>query len=76
MAATVPVIVGEEIKAQEVRLLDVFIIGPLMIWGGAVLGRRHPVAGLILAVSGVATVGYNARNYGRIRRRLAQRVTP
>lgn len=50
-------------KPQEVRLLDVLAIGPLMIYGGAELRRRHPVAGTLLALSGVATVLYNGKNF-------------
>ena len=54
-------------KTQGVRLADVFFIGPLMIWGGLELAERYPVGGGVLAVLGVATIGYNARNYLRLR---------
>lgn len=50
-------------KAQPVRLADVFIIGPLMIWGGARAIRDQPIPGAALAIFGVATILYNARNY-------------
>lgn len=52
-------------KSQHIRLIDVFLLGPLMTWGGLQLSHRYPVAGGILAVSGVLTVIYNGRNYVR-----------
>lgn len=65
--------VGQEIKTQEVRLWDVFVIGPLMMWGGKALAERgHGVAGPLLTVLGGATVYYNGRNYFRVRRRLRE----
>lgn len=54
-------------KTQGIRLADVFLIGPLMMWGGAELAERHPVRGHVLALFGLATIGYNARNYLRLR---------
>ena len=53
-------------KTQTIRLADVFLIGPLMIWGGAELADRYPVRGHVLALFGIATIGYNARNYLRL----------
>ncbi len=50
-------------KSQLVRLLDVFFIGPMMIWGGR---RASGPGGVVLSALGVATIVYNARNYLRI----------
>lgn len=50
-------------KAQWVRVADIFVIGPLMVAGGFALGRKHPVAGLLLTLFGVGTSFYNARNW-------------
>jgi len=58
-----------EVKAQPVRVLDVFLIGPLMFWAGASLRKSHPVRGYGLAALGVATVIYNARNYLEVEKR-------
>jgi len=58
---------AEASKAQWVRVADVFVIGPLMVWGGLVARRRSALGGLALAACGVATVAYNARNYYRTR---------
>lgn len=58
-----PAQVNAVVKTQGIRVLDVVLIGPLMLWGGLQLRKRHPVAGTALAVFGVSTVVYNARNY-------------
>jgi hypothetical protein len=55
-------------KAQTVRLADVFLIGPLMIWGGAKLLTTYPWRGKVLLTAGAATVVYNGYNYARLRK--------
>ncbi len=50
-------------KPQAVRLADVWMIGPLMLWGGVELSGRYPYRGYALAGLGIATVVYNLRNY-------------
>lgn len=50
-------------KTQLVRLMDVFVLGPFMVWAGVKLHEKHPVAGWIMGLSGAATVVYNGRNY-------------
>lgn len=50
-------------KTQTIRLADVFVIGPLMIYGGWKLRDTHPIAGPALMVTGAATVVYNGRNW-------------
>lgn len=50
-------------KAQWVRLADVFFIGPLMIWGGL---KIKGVGGYTLAALGAGTIVYNGRNYLRL----------
>ncbi len=50
--------------AQAIRVLDVFVIGPVTIWAGYTLAvRQYPVRGLGLASVGVATILYNANNW-------------
>ncbi len=62
-------------KPQAVRIADVFIIGPLMLWAGLKLRKDYPTAGPLLAFFGGATVFYNGRNWvvrdNQIRRRMA-----
>jgi len=54
----------ETMKPQSVRLIDVFLLGPFMIWAGYELRKRKsPSAGYVLAMSGLGTVLYNAQNY-------------
>lgn len=52
-------------KGQWIRLADVFLIGPLMIWGGLALAKRSKLAGYGLAAFGVGTIGLNGYNYVR-----------
>lgn len=54
------------VKSQLVRLLDVFVIGPLMVYGATRMPRGVP--GAALGFFGATTVLYNARNYARIRK--------
>jgi hypothetical protein len=56
------------VKAQTIRLADVFVIGPLMFWGGRKLVSEHPWAGGLLMAFGAATVAYNGANYMTIAR--------
>ena len=63
-----PFTMGVHGKTQAIRLADVFLIGPLMIWGGLELAEReYPARGHGLAALGIATIGYNALNYIRLR---------
>jgi len=61
------------VKAQGVRLFDVFILGPAMIWAGVELQRRRPGLGGFIAIAGAGTIVYNARNYERRQRMLKRR---
>ena len=56
------------VKSQRVRVLDVVVLGPLMMAGGAAWSKKRPLAGAILLLSGIGTVLYNARNWKRVRR--------
>lgn len=49
-------------KTQTVRLLDVFLIGPVMIWAAVAPVVPRSVK-LALLIFGVATIVYNGRNY-------------
>lgn len=56
-------------KTQAVRMFDVLLLGPWLVWLAA---RRRPLSDLdraLLAIAGVGTVIYNARNYARAARR-------
>lgn len=51
-------------KSQGVRLLDVWLFGPFMVWAGAQQRSPFPAwARLALMVGGALTIVYNARNY-------------
>lgn len=53
-------------KAQAVRLLDVWALGPLMVYV-ALADAGEPLPRLALLAAGAATVTYNGRNYLRAR---------
>lgn len=50
-------------KTQTIRLLDVFFVGPVMVYGGRKLVIDSPLLGHTLTVLGVLTILYNGRNY-------------
>lgn len=61
------------VKSQRMRIFDVVVLGPLMIWGGAKAGG---LGGTALAFFGVTTMFYNARNYARVRNMATVPVAP
>lgn len=50
------------VKTQTIRLLDVFVIGPTMIFV-SVARNVHPFFKISLLVFGISTIYYNAKNY-------------
>lgn len=58
-------------KGQQNRLLDVFVFGPIMILGAAMIPDRYPGLRTALAAIGAGTMIYNGANfraYERLRR--------
>ena len=53
-------------KTQTVRLFDVLVIGPLMVWGGWKLQQEHALLGQTLFLAGIGTVFYNGYTYYQI----------
>jgi len=50
-------------KSQQMRLVDIYVLGPFMVWY-AVTSHTMPYwARIVLGVSGVTTVTYNLQNY-------------
>ena len=54
-------------KSQMVRLVDVFALGPFMVWYAMQSKKEPNWARAVLAFSGVLTSVYNGTNYIRIR---------
>ncbi len=50
-------------KPQAVRLLDVFVLGPGMIYSAALIPERHRYARGFLVLTGMATIAYNWKNW-------------
>lgn len=56
-------------KTQQIRLLDVFVLGPLMIRAGWL--EKDRLIGRIMLFAGGATIAYNYQNYLEEQRRKA-----
>ncbi len=54
-------------KGQVVRLVDVFAMGPLMVWVADTCHTLPRWARLSLTVMGQLTIAYNAENYLKVR---------
>lgn len=50
-------------KSQTVRLIDVFVLGPGMIYIGSMASDLPAWARAFLLVTGGATIWYNGKNY-------------
>lgn len=50
-------------KSQGVRLFDVLILGPFLVWAGAKVGGLSKTERGLLVAAGIGTVIYNAKNY-------------
>lgn len=50
-------------KPQNIRLADVFILGPFSIWFGLKAKEMPTLARVTLMAYGVCTIGYNGKNY-------------
>lgn len=57
-------------KTQFLRMVDVWVLGPAMIYVGAVGGIPQWMRPLAV-LGGAATIVYNYRNYVRLNRYLA-----
>lgn len=60
-------------KGPSVRIADIVVVGPLMVWAGTEASKAAKSdlgesAGNALAVMGVGTMAYNAVNWIRIKR--------
>lgn len=75
LPSSIPATVGD-VKAQPVRMADVFIFGPLMIYAG--LGKATPQwlkTGMVII--GAGTIVYNLANYFAVeQRKVTSGVVP
>ena len=62
-------------KGQTVRLWDVFIVGPVMIWGATQLPKNNELLAFSLGTFGVATIVYNFINWQRIEQERKNEVS-
>jgi hypothetical protein len=50
-------------KSQQIRLVDVFLLGPFMIWFGAMATGVSSIFKIIMIIFGIATIIYNGYYY-------------
>ena len=50
-------------KSQDIRVLDIFVLGPFMIWFGMRATGVPEIARTAMIVAGIGTVLYNAMTY-------------
>jgi len=55
-------------KSQTIRLIDVFLLGPLMVQSG--MKQSKNLAGKAMIVFGIATIIYNWQNYQTERKQI------
>lgn len=63
---------SETAKTQSVRVMDVFVFGPIIIYGGYKLIRKEPALGALLLAIGAGTVVYNGKNFLKVFNRQAE----
>lgn len=61
-----------EVKAQGIRLADVFLFGPLMIYSAMDKSPPPWMKAAMLAI-GVGTIFYNAANYLEVQKRQSRK---
>ncbi len=47
--------------SQPIRLIDIFLMGPFIIWAGYTM--KDPILRVVLIVMGIGTILFNAHNY-------------
>lgn len=60
-------------KSQNVRVLDVLVLGPFTIWAGMQKNKLPDAARAGLVIYGAGTIIYNAKNYAKINREAKKR---
>lgn len=58
----------KDLEAQNARLVDIFMVGPLMLYYGLRPSEIHPAARLASTLLGFGTIVFNSRNWIKIRR--------
>lgn len=51
------------VKSQLVRVLDVLVFGPVLIWVAWSIRHRSTPFSILLLLFGATTMSYNARNF-------------
>lgn len=57
-------------KSQAIRVLDVILIAPALVYAGTILVPKKPALGAFLVITGFATAAYNYSNWKQNRNQL------
>lgn len=60
-------------KTQQIRMMDVFVIGPLMLRSGWL--EKDSIWGKLMLLAGAATIVYNYQNYREVEKSVAARAS-
>ena len=60
---------GIDEKTQEIRLMDIFLLAPFMVYFGITATGVPQWTKFTMVVAGILTAIYNGRNYLRKRKR-------
>ncbi len=63
-----------DVKGQAIRLLDVFALGPFMIWVGVKARGIPESARAVMIMSGAGTMVFNGANFLRLQARRKRRA--
>tara|TARA_Y100001938_G_scaffold149282_1_gene235590 strand:+ start:1444 stop:1656 length:213 start_codon:yes stop_codon:yes gene_type:complete len=61
---------NQVLKTQRIRLIDVFVLGPLMIHAGTLIPKKHKSVRFSLMMFGATTIVYNGMNWHIINKSL------
>lgn len=64
--------VTEVSKSQTIRIIDVVLIGPTLVYAGAVKSNLPKVIRGALVLFGVCTIYYNFKNYYETKKNLSK----
>ena len=57
---------NQVVKTQHIRMIDVFVLGPLMIYAATLVPKKHGTVRLALGLFGASTIVYNWQNHQKV----------
>lgn len=59
----------KDLEAQDARLVEMFMVGPLMLYYGLRPSNIHPAARLASTLLGFGTIVFNTKHWIKVRQR-------